>query len=122
MQDHDAATPTAVSAEGPGQRFLRRNKTILSVCTGLLALVCFVVFVWPTRHRSEPPLYFFQGDRKIRSDRFTGALQMKFDNGWENIEIKRLDRTRAIVRFAGSEFTIQLDEERNNWLDEVHVP
>jgi hypothetical protein len=47
---------------------------------------------------------------------------MKFDNGWENIDIKRRDRTRAIVRFAGSEFTIQLDEERNNWLDEVHIP
>jgi TonB family protein len=46
---------------------------------------------------------------------------MKFDQGWRGIEVRRLDMARGVIRFSGSEFTMQLDDERNKWMDEVQV-
>ena len=114
--------PKAASAATPVGRPAGVKKKLLWGLAGLSVLLLVPLFVWPTRYKSEPSLYFFQGDRQIRSDRFTGALQMKFEEGWTEIRVRRVDKKTAIVAFGGSEFTIELGEEATRWMDEVHVP
>jgi len=111
----DKSTSASLCVSKPN---IFRNKSLLGI-TSLVALLLIVLFVWPTRYKSEPTLYFFQGDREMRSDRFSGTLQMKFSNGWTKVELQRLNEKLGRIKFDGNEFD---SENVVIWMNENHKP
>jgi hypothetical protein len=122
MENRMTEKPAADSTEATAAGLVRPRQKILYGLAGLIALLLIALFVWPTPYKSEPSLYFFQGYRKIRSDRSSGALQMKFDSGWADIKVQRLDKNLGLVKFGGNEFKIQFEDNGANWMDQVHIP
>jgi hypothetical protein len=122
MENPELEKPTTIPSTTPGADSVGSKRKSLYGLAGLLAILLLGLFVWPTRYKSEPPFYFFQSYRKVRADRFSGVLQMRFDNGWVEVRFERRDRNTGLIRFGGNEFTLQLGDDRNKWLDAAGVP
>jgi len=112
----ESLNETVVGIKEPLANRVVSKKKFLWLIAGASLILLFSVFVWPTRNKSEPSLYFFQGVRKMRSDRFNGSLQMKFDNGWRDIIIQQIDNNYAIIKFDGSDFKIPIENVQKEWL------